>query len=51
MSYFVHWKHLLYEAASFTLLRPEFEPRSGHVGFVVHKVALLQVLSEYMHFL
>jgi hypothetical protein len=27
--------------------RPGFEPRSGHVGFVVDKVALWQVSSEY----
>jgi hypothetical protein len=30
--------------------RPAFEPRSGHVGFVVEKVALGQVLSEYFGF-
>jgi hypothetical protein len=27
-----------------------FEPRSGHVGFVVDKVALGQVFSEYFGF-
>jgi hypothetical protein len=27
--------------------RPGFEPRSGHVGFVVDKVARGQVSSEY----
>jgi hypothetical protein len=27
-----------------------FEPGSGHVGFVVHKVALRQVFSEYFGF-
>jgi hypothetical protein len=31
--------------------RPGFEPRSGHVGFVVGKVALGQVFSEYFGFL
>jgi hypothetical protein len=30
--------------------RPGFEPRSGHVGFVVDKVALGQVLSENVRF-
>jgi hypothetical protein len=30
--------------------RPGFEPRSGHVGFVVDKVALGQVFSEYFDF-
>jgi hypothetical protein len=29
---------------------PGFEPRSGHVGFVVDKVALGQVFSEYLGF-
>jgi hypothetical protein len=30
--------------------RPGFEPRSGPVGFVVNKVALEQVFSEYFGF-
>jgi hypothetical protein len=30
--------------------RPEFEPRSGNVGFVVDKVALGQVFVEYFGF-
>jgi hypothetical protein len=30
--------------------RPGFKPRSGHVGFVVDKVALGQVFSEYFGF-
>jgi hypothetical protein len=30
--------------------RPGFDPRSGHVGFVVDKVALGQVFSEYFGF-
>jgi hypothetical protein len=30
--------------------RPGFEPRSGHVGLVVDKVALGQVFSEYFDF-
>jgi hypothetical protein len=29
---------------------PGFEPRSGHVGFVVDEVALGQVFSEYFGF-
>jgi hypothetical protein len=29
---------------------PVFDPRSGHVGFVVDKVALGQVFSEYFGF-
>jgi hypothetical protein len=29
---------------------PRFKPRSGHVGFVVDKVALWQVFSEYLGF-
>jgi hypothetical protein len=33
--------------ASFTPWRTAFERRSGHVGFVVGKVALGQVFSEY----
>jgi hypothetical protein len=37
--------------ASFTLLRPGFEPMSVHVGFVVDKVTLGQVSSEYFGFL
>jgi hypothetical protein len=30
--------------------RPGFEPGPGHVGFVVDKVALEQVFSEYFGF-
>jgi hypothetical protein len=30
--------------------RPKFQPRSGHVGFVVDKAALGQAFSEYFHF-
>jgi hypothetical protein len=33
-----------------TLRRPEFEPRSGHLGFVAVKVALGQDFSEYVGF-
>jgi hypothetical protein len=29
---------------------PRFEPRSGHMGFVVDKVALRQVFSDYFGF-
>jgi hypothetical protein len=32
--------------AGFPPRRPRFEPRSGRVGFVVHKAALGQVSSE-----
>jgi hypothetical protein len=31
-------------------LWPEFEPRAGHVGFVVDKTALEQVFFEYSDF-
>jgi hypothetical protein len=37
--------------AGFPKRRPGFEPRSRHVGFVVNKVALGQVFSEYFGFL
>jgi hypothetical protein len=33
--------------AGFPPLRPEFEPGSNHVGFIVDKVALRQVFFEY----
>jgi hypothetical protein len=36
--------------AGFPLRRPGFEHRSGHVGFVVDKIALGQIFSEYMVF-
>jgi hypothetical protein len=36
--------------AGFPPRRPEFDPRSGHVGFVVNKVALGHVYSEYFGF-
>jgi hypothetical protein len=36
--------------AGFPLRRPGVEPRSGHVRFVVDKVALGQVYSEYFGF-
>jgi hypothetical protein len=36
--------------AGFPLWRPGFEPVSGHVEFVVDKVALGQVFSEYFGF-
>jgi hypothetical protein len=35
---------------SFQPQRPGFEPRSGHVGFVVDKVELAYVYSEYSAF-
>jgi hypothetical protein len=36
--------------AGFPLRRPGFEPRSGHMGFVVDRMALGQVLSGYSCF-
>jgi hypothetical protein len=36
--------------ADFPPRRPGFQPRSGHVGFVVNKVALGQVFSKYLGF-
>jgi hypothetical protein len=36
--------------AGFPPRRPGFDPRSGYVGFVVDKVALGQVFSEYIGF-
>jgi hypothetical protein len=36
--------------AGFPQRRTGFEPRSGHVGFVVDKVALCHVFSEYFGF-
>jgi hypothetical protein len=37
-------------AAVFPPRRPGFQPGSGHIGFVVDKVALGQVFSEYFGF-
>jgi hypothetical protein len=37
-------------AAGFPPGRPRFEPVSGNVGFVMGKVALAQVSSEYFGF-
>jgi hypothetical protein len=44
--------HAIAQAASHRLhtVRPEFEPRSGHVGFVVDKVALGQFFSKHFGF-
>jgi hypothetical protein len=36
--------------AGFSLRRPGFELGTAHVGYVVHKVALVQVFSEYFCF-
>jgi hypothetical protein len=36
--------------AGFPSRRPGFETGSGNVGFVVDKVALVQVFSEYFDF-
>jgi hypothetical protein len=36
--------------AGFPLRRPGFDPGSGQVGFVVDKVALGRVFSEYFGF-
>jgi hypothetical protein len=38
-------------APCFRPRRPGFEPRTGHVRFVVDKVALAQVFSDYFDFL
>jgi hypothetical protein len=42
--------HAIAQAVSRRLRMAWFEPRSGHVGFVVGKVALGQVFSEYFGF-
>jgi hypothetical protein len=47
LRYAVSWLRRL--VAGFPPRRPEFEPGSGHVGFVV-KMALGQVFSEYFSF-
>jgi hypothetical protein len=44
----LHQNLLIRKAVSRWL--PGFEPGSGHVGFVVSKVALGQVFSEYFGF-
>jgi hypothetical protein len=49
--YFVAVPYLRRLVAGFPLRRPGFDPRSGHVGFVLYKVALWQVFSEYFGFL
>jgi hypothetical protein len=36
--------------AGFPLRRPGFEPGSGHVEFLVEKVALGKIFSEYFGF-
>jgi hypothetical protein len=36
--------------ASFPPRRPGFDPRSGYLGFVVDKVALREVFSDYFGF-
>jgi hypothetical protein len=41
---------LILDVASFLPQRPGFDPRSGHLGFVVDKVALGQVSSLYLGF-
>jgi hypothetical protein len=47
-----HWAapHLKLLVAGFPPRRPRFEHGSGQVGFVVDKVALGQVFSEYFGF-
>jgi hypothetical protein len=42
--------HNLYSFSGFPPLLPEFKARSGHVEFLVVKVALGQVFSEYFGF-
>jgi hypothetical protein len=36
--------------AGFALWQPWFDPRSGHMAFMVDEVALGQVFSEYLSF-
>jgi hypothetical protein len=45
----VQWQALvsMVLVAGFPSRRPGFQPGSGHVGFVVEKVALGQVFSDY----
>jgi hypothetical protein len=42
--------YLRHLVTDFPPRRPRFEPRSGHVGFVVEKMVLRQVFSEYFGF-
>jgi hypothetical protein len=42
--------HLCYGLVIVQAVSPVFEPRSGHVGFVVGEVALGQVFSERIDF-
>jgi hypothetical protein len=37
-------------AAGFSPLLPEFDPKSGDVGFMMGKIALGQVFAEYFCF-
>jgi hypothetical protein len=43
--------HLMRLVAGFPPRCPGFDPRSGHVGFVVDRVALGQIFSENLGFL
>jgi hypothetical protein len=45
-----HWPSHSSGVDSFPTGRPGLKPRSGHVGFMVHKVTLRQVFSEYFCF-
>jgi hypothetical protein len=48
--YLLHYKNHAIAQAGFQLRRPGFDPKSVHVGFVVDKVAMGQVFSEYFGF-
>jgi hypothetical protein len=46
----VLWQEAVTSVAGFPTQRPGFEPGLGQIGFVVDKVALGQVFSEYFGF-
>jgi hypothetical protein len=50
VTYFKAVPYLKRFVVCFPPQRPGFVPRSGHVGFVVDKVALGQVFSKYFGF-
>jgi hypothetical protein len=42
--------HTTSQVSGFSTWQPGLEPRSDHMGFVVNKVAIRQVFSEYFGF-
>jgi hypothetical protein len=48
MGLYVAVPQLRRSVAGFPQWRPGFEPRSGHVGFMIDKIALGQVFSEVL---